>query len=201
MSLLLQSGVQVGDAGAAAIHRREDLNVGRLQAEFVGDARRHQIHDQFGGLVGILFDEEEKIIGFLRRERHLPAIDAVRVGDDVRLHGLPEDHVQPDDGGALGGDDVAQHVARAHAGQLIDIADEQQVRVEGHGFQQVIHQQQIDHAGFVDDEQIDFQRILRVALEAFAAARYSSSRWIVLAGRSVAWLRRLAARPVGEASA
>ena len=95
------------------------------------------------------------------------AIDAMRVGDDMRLHGLPKDYVQPDDGGAPGSDDVAQHIACAHAGQLIDIAHQQQMRVEGHGFQQMIHQQQIDHAGFVDDEQIDFQRILRVALEAF----------------------------------
>ena len=141
IQFLLQLRIQRRDAGAAAIHGREDLNVRWFHAEFVGNARADQIDDQFGGFIGVFFDEEEEIVGFFGRERHLPAMDAVRVGDDVRVHGLPEDHVEADDGGPLGGDDIAQHVARAHAGQLVDVADQQQMRVDRHGFEQVVHQQ------------------------------------------------------------
>ena len=86
--------------------------------------------------------------------------------------GLAEDHVQPDNGrigqpAAIfdGGNDVSQHVSGADAGQLVYVANQQQVSAGRDGFQQVICQQQIQHGCFVYDHQVCLQRVLLVALK------------------------------------
>ncbi len=65
----------------------------------------------------------------VRGVRAFALIDAVRVADNLAGFRLAEDHVQPGERHAPTADHVAQHVARAHAGKLIHVADQQQVRV------------------------------------------------------------------------
>ena len=51
-------------------------------------------------------------------------------------------------------------------GKLIDVADEDHASPRRHGLQEPVHQDDIDHRRFIDDEQIDVERVLRVAAEA-----------------------------------
>ncbi len=60
----------------------------------------------------------------------------------------------------------------------------------------------VDHRGLVDHEQVGVERILGAACaNPPSCGWYSSRRWIVIASMPVASARRLAARPVGAASA
>ncbi len=56
--------------------------------------------------------------------------------------------------------------------ELVNIADQQQVAALVDGAQQVVHQQDIDHGGFVDDHQVGIQRVFLVAQEWTAGARF-----------------------------
>ena len=51
-------------------------------------------------------------------------------------------------------------------GKLIDVADQHHARPRRHGLQQPVHQHDIDHRRFIDDEQVDVERVLAVAAEA-----------------------------------
>ena len=86
-------------------------------------------------------------------------IDPVGVGDDPALRRLPEHLGQSHDRHRAGSDDVGQHLAGPTDGQLIDVADDQQRGMVGHGLQQRLHQQNIDHGRLVDDQQIAFERV------------------------------------------
>ena len=64
--------------------------------------------------------------------------------------------------------DAAEHVAGFHRGQLVGIAEQHQARAVGDGFDQLGHQRQVDHRGFVDDDHVERQRVVGVVAEARA---------------------------------
>ena len=98
------------------------------------------------------------------------------------------------------GDHIAQHVARPHRGQLVDVAYQQQVRAGAQRLEQLVGQDQVEHRGFVHHQQVESSGSSALNLKP-SPGENPSRRWIVLAGRPVACERRLAARPVGEARA
>ena len=100
---------------------------------------------------------------------------------------------------ALGGEQVAQHLAGADRGQLVDVADQQQVRAGRDGLDQLVGQDQIQHGRLVDDHQVGVQRVVPVE-GGSPPGRSCSSRCTVAAGCPVSSASRLAARPVGAAS-
>ena len=108
----------------------------------------------------------------LAEDRHLALVDAVSVDDDKAVFGLAEDGFQHGDRDDLGGDHVAQHVARANRRELVHIANQQQVAALVDGAKQVVHQQDIDHRGLVDDHQVGVQRVLLIAQEWTPGARF-----------------------------
>src|SRR5512138_86893 len=93
----------------------------------------------------------------------------MRIGNDQTFPVLAKNSPQDKFGNDAGIDKVAQHAARSNGGQLIDIAEKNQMAARVDGAQQVIHQRQIDHGGFVDDDEIGLQWILFVALKAAVA--------------------------------
>jgi hypothetical protein len=93
------------------------------------------------------------------------SIDAVRVDDDEAVLRLPEDRVQPRDGDHVTGDQVAQNVPRAHRRQLIHVADQKQMAARLDSLEQVIHQQNVHHGGFIHDDHVRVQRVVLVARE------------------------------------
>ena len=79
---------------------------------------------------------------------------------------LPENAGETNDRHHVGKDDVTQHVARADARQLVGVADHDETHVGRNGFDEEIHQHQVNHGAFVHDEHVAFQRIVRIAVAA-----------------------------------
>ncbi len=75
----------------------------------------------------------------------------------VRLQGIA---------GAGGLQDRGEHVAGFHRGQLVGVAEQDQLGAVGDGFDQFAHQRQVDHGGFVDHDQVERQRVVGIKAEA-----------------------------------
>ena len=67
-----------------------------------------------------------------------------------------------------GGEDAGEHVASFHRGQLVGVAEEDEACAVGHGFDQLGHQRQVDHGGFVHHHHVERQRVVGVVAEAGA---------------------------------
>ena len=81
------------------------------------------------------------------------------------LRRLAEHLGQPHHRHRAGGDDVGQHLARPHRGQLVDIAHDQQRGLVGNRRQQRPHQHDIHHRRLVDHEQAAVQWVVHTAAE------------------------------------
>ena len=151
----LQLDIERPRAGAAPVHRAQHLDVAyRMEAEPAGNALADQGQDAFHRLFGILRGHEVEVAVALSRVelRHLARVDPMRIDDDPALGRLPEHVGQAHDRDRTGADDVREHLAGANRGQLVNVADEQQGGMIGHGLQQRLHQQDIDHRAFVHHE-------------------------------------------------
>ena len=89
----------------------------------------------------------------------------MRVLDDVAASRLAKHHVQSHHRRRAGVDDIAQHVARAHRRQLVDVADQQQMGAGRDRLQQAVGEQQVQHRRLVYDHHVGSQRIVLVAPE------------------------------------
>src|SRR5690606_26994533 len=152
---LLQQRVEVARACRAAVHGGEYLDVAaRVQAEAPRDAAGDDVHGQFGGGLGVLAGEEEEV-GHAVQVDGASGVDAVRVGDHTGLGGLAEHLGEADAGyGRVLRQQVAQDLSGAHRRQLVDVADEEQVRAGWDGLGQFVGEQQVEHGCLVDDEQV-----------------------------------------------
>ena len=92
----------------------------------------------------------------------LAGVDAVGVGDHPAVLGLAEHLGQPHPGQALGGQQVAQDLPGPDAGQLVDVADQQQMRPGWDRLDQLVGQQHIQHRGLVDHHQVGVQGMVAV---------------------------------------
>jgi len=79
---------------------------------------------------------------------------------------LAKDLGQTHDGHSPGGDDIGQHLSRPDRRKLVDIADDQQSGPFRDRAHQRPHQHDVDHGGFVDEEQVTVERVVAAALEA-----------------------------------
>lgn len=80
--------------------------------------------------------------------------------DNHALFILTEDFGQADGGNHAAVQDVAQNVACADAGQLIGVADHDEPRARHERAQERTHQENIDHGHFVDNQRVDFKRVI-----------------------------------------
>ena len=92
-------------------------------------------------------------------------MDAVGVLDDLALRGLAEHLGQAHRGQRLPRPEIAQDRAGADRGQLVGVAHEQELRAVGDGLQQVVEEDDVDHRGLVDDDQVGLELAVGVALE------------------------------------
>ena len=92
------------------------------------------------------------------------------VHDDRALPGLAEDLSQAHHRRRFRTDDVLQHRARPHRRQLVDVADQDHPAAVRRRPQQIIHQQDIHHRHFVDDDHIGVDWVFLVAAEHRPAA-------------------------------
>jgi hypothetical protein len=94
--------------------------------------------------------------------RGVALIDAVRVDDDAGLLGLAEDLGETHPGDGVGGEEVAQDFAGAHGRELVDVADEQQVRSFGDGLDELVGQDDVHHRGLIDHDQVGVEGVVAV---------------------------------------
>ena len=166
---VLEQLVEVPGAGRAAVHRAQHLHVAaRVQAEPGRDPPRHDVDDEFGGLLGVVAAEPEEVAepGQLRL---LPGVDPVGVDHDAGLLGLAEDLGQPHRGQRPGGEQVAEDLPGADRGQLVDVADQQQVSARRDCLDQLVREDHVDHRGLVDHHQVRVEWL--VGVEGGVAAR------------------------------
>ena len=97
--------------------------------------------------------------------RELAGVDAVRVGHDVARCRLPEDLGETHHRNLLRGDQVAQHHARPHARQLVDVTHNQHLCVFGDGFEERVRQEEVEHGGLINDDGLRLQRVALVVAE------------------------------------
>ena len=120
---------------------------------------------------GVCGFDEMKIACLIGKNlREFAMVDAVGVRDDFRSFGLAENFGQAGDADEFGGDEIAQNGSRADAGKLVDIADENDPRAARNGAEQGKEQRRIDHARFIDDDQIAGEGIVPRALKAAATS-------------------------------
>ena len=87
-------------------------------------------------------------------------------GDDPAGGRLSEHLRQPGHRQGAAVDQISEHLAGPHRGQLVHITHQQQGRLRREGIEQGGHQGHIHHRGFIHHQQIALQRQLGVALEA-----------------------------------
>ena len=78
---------------------------------------------------------------------------------------LAEDVPQAHHVGDARADDVAENGAGADRGELVDVADEHELAVEGQRLEEVVDQHRVDHRRLVEDHEVGFEGVGRVAVE------------------------------------
>jgi hypothetical protein len=109
------------------VHRTQHLHVvAGIKAEPARQPVGHNVHDQVGDLRRLVLGEQEEVVQ-TAGQRWLAGVDAVGVGHHPALLGLAEHLGQPHPGEPVGGQQVAQDLPGADAGELVDVADQQQM--------------------------------------------------------------------------
>ncbi|MNV50587.1 hypothetical protein D3C71_1426050 [compost metagenome] len=72
-----------------------------------------------------------------------------------------------------GAQDGAEHVAGFHRRQLVRVAQQHQTGAVGDGFDQLGHQRQVDHRGFVHHHHVVGQRVVGVMAEAWGIGNHT----------------------------
>jgi hypothetical protein len=140
-----------------------------VEAEAPGQAVLHDLDDLGDAVLGIAgLDEVEVGAVALRGAQvgHAAGVYPVGVGDDLALSGLAEDLGEARHGHGAGADDIGQHLARPHRGELVHVTDKDQRRLVRQCLHQGRHQGDVHHGGLVNHEQVALQRIVQAALEA-----------------------------------
>jgi hypothetical protein len=131
-------------------------------------------------------------------DRRLPGVDAMGVGDHPTLLGLAEHLGEPDPGQPLGGQQIPQHLPGADAGELVDVADQQQLRPGGMALMSLLATSTSSMEASSTTRSASRGRSRSKA--ASPPGRSCSSRCRVAASSPASSDRRLAARPVGAAN-
>jgi len=159
---LLEQGVQRPGAGGSTVHGGEDLHVpAGVEPERGGDAGTGDVYGAGGGGLGVVAGEQEEIRQALE-QGWAAGVDAMRVGDDAGLGGLAEDLGQPHPRNGGGGEQIAQHLAGADRGKLVDVPDQEQVGAGWDGLDEFVGEDEVEHGGLVHDEQIDVERVVPI---------------------------------------
>jgi hypothetical protein len=155
-------------AERAPLHRTQDLHVADgIEPE----PFRYSVADDLDyfrrGLFRLLHLDKEEIRVFAKSRplRHLTPIDTVSVDDDPAFWRLPKNLRQSRDCYCPGSDNVTERLTRTDGRKLIDVANEQQRCVRCNRFHDREHERRVHHAGFVDDQQITFERVLSFTSE------------------------------------
>ena len=121
VQILLQHTVEPFHPQHAFSHGRQHLNVKRLGVHEFGQFFLNECQQHPNDNVGVIPFQEKEIHALIVQRHLLPPVDAVGIDDDITLGCLPENLCQPQYRKGLGTDDVFQHTARPHRGQLVHV--------------------------------------------------------------------------------
>src|SRR5262249_1298516 len=100
VQLVLQPNIQLADTQRAAVHGRENLNVGNwAQVKLLRDALFDQIENGLNDALRIVTPNKEEIPmrGFRLEVGQLAVVDAVGINNDLAVRCLAEDFRKPRD--------------------------------------------------------------------------------------------------------
>jgi len=162
---VLQERVQFVDAERAFAHGRKQLHFGlRVDIDFFLDAVSDEARDDVFRFVGGLVRQKVEVRAFDGRGANA-LVDFCRFVGDVVSAGLAENVLKAGARNLCATQQVVQHIASSHAGELVGIAHEYDSRVERSRFEERGGKPCIDHTEFIDDEQIALETVVRIAVE------------------------------------
>ena len=162
----LQSAVQLQGPQRSLVHGGKHLNIpNTVQPQLFRNLFGAQTHNRPADLTGIRFFDkcelcQRGIAGQGFQHGQFPVPHPVCIGNDGTLGCLAENILKFIGLKHSGGDQVGQDRARPHGRQLKDIAHQNQARPMRKGSDQMPHQQEIHHGGFIDDHRVGFQGIV-----------------------------------------
>ena len=159
---ILQFHVQRLRAGGAQLCGAQHLNIpDGIKAVTPGQPSGDKVaHQTLGGL-SVCFQKEE-VVGLAALLQRLTGDDVVGVFHDEAALCLPEDLVQADSGHAAGADDLAEDVARTHAGQLVGIAYHNNTAGVAQRRNKRLKQLDVHHAHLVQNDHVTLEQVFVV---------------------------------------
>lgn len=149
---VLQKGVELERAERSLAHRGEQLHFGfEVDVDFAADAASEQFSDNLSCLLRCFEGDKVEVRPVDRRWRDA-LVDFGGLVGDVVAAGLPKDVLQADVRDSRALEQIVEHVARAHARQLVRISDEYNAGSQRCRFENGCGKPRVDHAEFVDDE-------------------------------------------------
>src|SRR5579862_3509701 len=167
----LQFDIERPRACATSIHGTENLDVvNRVEAEAFRYSSLGQLNDAADSSFWIigLYEIEVAFLSSWAELGHRALVDPMGVDDDSALRGLAEYFGEPHYGHGTRCDDVCKDLSRPDRRKLIDVAHDEQRSLVRNSLEQRLHQKDIDHRRFVDDQQAAIERIVLATFEAAA---------------------------------
>ena len=161
---VLQEVVQLVNAERSFAHWRKELHLLRVDVDFFLDAARDEAGDDVFSFIGRLVRQKVEVRAFDGRGANALIDFRCFVGDVVSA-GLAENVLKPSAWNLGATQQVVQHIASSHAGELVGIAYENDSRVEWRCFEERGGKPRIDHTEFIDDEQIALKLVVTIAVE------------------------------------
>ena len=124
IKISLKDLIQPFDAEGTLLHRHQDLDIGRRRTHIGGKPAVNETDHLPDDRIRVM-PLQEKEIPAARLQRDLAAlVDGVGIDDDGTALALPEDPAQAHGRKHLRPQQITQHIAGSHRGQLIGIADQ-----------------------------------------------------------------------------
>ena len=136
----------------------------RVDIDFFLDAVGDEACDDVFRFVGGLVRQKVEVRAFDGRGANA-LVDFCRFVGDVVSAGLAENVLKARAWNHGTAQQVVQHIASSHAGELVGIAHEHDPCVERSCFEERGGKPRIDHTEFIDDEQIALEAVVRITVE------------------------------------
>ena len=136
----------------------------RVNVDFFLDAARDEAGDDVFSFIGRLVGQKVEVRAFDGRGANALIDFRCFVGDVVSA-GLAENVLKAGAWNLGATQQVVQHIASSHAGELVGIAHENDSRVEWRRFEERGGKPRIDHTEFIDNEQIALELVVAIAVE------------------------------------
>ena len=166
IQIFLQDPVHPLDAQKPLLHRGKNLNIERGCVHIARKAVPDELDDVADDPVRIRPLEEEKIPALIGKDDLFPAVDPVRIHNNVRFRRLAEDLHETDCREDIRLKHIPQNRTGSYGGQLVHIPDKDQSRPDRNRRQERVHQGNVHHRHLIDDNDVRLQRVCLVPLKA-----------------------------------